>query len=185
MDKLAKKGLGLITSEEFQGYTSLSHLRRLSKSQVQEEWKSKWYKDQEDSDKGLVVRGMGTHYRQVAQDLLPFKSQPSFAGKYRRQQSAYIQLKTGIGYLKPFLKIINALEDDECAVCGAKETTAHLLLSCSRYRAERQVMRKKIEGRCPLSLQMLFGTAVGKEILMGFLLTTGICTREWAEPSQT
>ena len=128
---------------------------------------------------------MGTHYRQVAQDLLPFKSQPSFAGKYRRQQSAYIQLKTGIGYLKPFLKIINALEDDECAVCGAKETTAHLLLSCSRYRAERQVMRKKIEGRCPLSLQMLFGTAVGKEILMGFLLTTGISTREWAEPSQT
>ena len=42
-------------------------------------------------------------------------------------------------------------------------------------------MKKALELGQPLTLQMLFGTKIGSEALVGFLTSTEICTARWFE----
>ncbi len=97
----------------------------------------------------------------------------------KRHQAAYIQLKTGIGYLKPYFRKIGKAEDDKCfGDCNFKQTTKHLLLECPSYSEERKRMRKAL-GRLPLTLQILLCTREGKNALATFLGETEICTAGW------
>ena len=102
-------------------------------------WKQDWAAEEEKEEQGRMPVGLGKLYRQICQDNLAFKLTPSVPALFRPSQSAYIQLKTGIGYLKPFQRKIGSREDDLCKQCGRKETTAHLILSCTQYDEERKV----------------------------------------------
>ena len=121
--------------------------------------------------------GLGKLYRQICQDNLAFKLTPSIPALFQASQSAYIQLKTGIGYLKPFQKTIGSREEDLCKHYEKKETTAHLILSCAQYDEERKILKKKL--RFQPSLQALFTTSKGQSALAGYLASTRICTRGW------
>jgi hypothetical protein len=77
-DKLAKDGLDMETADRFATYTIHSHLKGRIKSKALENWKAKWFKDNEDREKGQPITGLGTTYRKIAQDLLPFSHKPKW-----------------------------------------------------------------------------------------------------------
>jgi hypothetical protein len=126
--------------------------------------------------------GLGKHYRRVCQNSLNFSFKPAIPDLPRRLQSAYIQLKTGIGYQRAYLAIIGRAENLYCNKCSknTRQTTTHLLLYCTTYAVERKEMKKALK-RLPFSLQTLFCTSTGKQALAKFLLETEICTAQWIQ----
>jgi hypothetical protein len=174
-DRLAKRGL-TETPDRGDIFVSISHLRRLAKARSTVQWKSSWISE---TEKGGRAKGLGTHYQRVCQGNLNFKPRLYTLALPRRHQSAYTQLKLGIGYLKAYQRLIGNSEDDSCSRCySSKETTTHLILRCEVYHKERQEMRKALKG-LPLTLQTLFCTTRGREALEGFLTSTEICTAKW------
>ena len=163
VDQLAKDGLAQPPEP---AYISLGYLKRVAKRKTMELWKQDWVAEEEKEEQGRMSVGLGKLYRQICQDNLAFKLTPSVPALFRPSQSAYIQLKTGIGYLKPFQRKIGSREDDLCKQCGRKETTAHLILSCTRYDEERKVLKKL---QFQPSLQALFTTSKGQAALAAYL----------------
>lgn len=62
----------------------------------------------------------------------------------KSQAAAIFQLRCGHCPLKKFLHRIGAEDDDRCEICRARETPAHFLIYCRRYKAQRQELRKKL-----------------------------------------
>ena len=151
----------------------------MAKADIKDKWKEDWSKEEERENTGLQARGLGIHYRKVTGGSIPFSFKPRLPAAPRKHQSAYIQLKLGIGYLRPFLKRAGKRESDLCDECEVKEDTEHLVLYCTRYNQERTRMKKALE-TLPLTLQALFCTEKGKAALAEYLISTKICTREWS-----
>ena len=174
-DRLAKAGLKAEPDARYT-FVSLSHLRRKARAQHVQLWKQLWGVEE---TKGLKAKGLGIHYRQVCQDFLDFSLKPTQPPMARPQQGAYIQLKTGIGFLRTHQKTLGKRDDDECfGGCRGRQSAGHLLLYCRHYRTERKVLKKALKG-LPLNLQVLLCTKAGKEALAGFLESTQICTAKW------
>ena len=110
---------------------------------------------------------------------LSFSLKPKLPPLPRKAQSAYIQLKTGIGYLRSYQRRIGKADTDTCRSCGKeKETTEHLVLHCAKYNGERKKMKRVLDN-LPLTIQILFCTEKGKNALAEYLISTKICTAEW------
>ena len=111
--------------------------------------------------------------------MLNFKPTVYTLALPRRLQSAYTQLKLGIGYLLAYQRLIGNSEEDECRRCySGRQTTTHLVLRCIAYTQERREAWKTLKGHPP-SLQLLFCTTAGREALATFLVKTEICTAKW------
>ncbi|KAK5991836.1 hypothetical protein PT974_07493 [Cladobotryum mycophilum] len=175
-DQLAKKGLE--ASYRGRPYASLSYLNRKIRKVIVQQWQTSWASEEMREETGQRARGLGTQYRRIAQDNLSFSLKANLVKGPRSTQSAYIQLKLGIGYLKSYQKAIKNLPDDRCR-CSQRHTTQHLLLRCSRYQGPRKALQKALGPGAQLTLQKLFTTKLGKEALIGFLTSTKICTRSW------
>jgi len=126
---------------------------------------------------GLKARGLGNHYRALVRGNLTFSLKPKLPALPRKHQSAYIQLKTGIGYLKPYQKRIGKTDTDRCDKCNEREDTEHLVLHCTKYEKERKKMKRGLDN-LPLTAQILFCTNKGKDALAAYLVSTKICTVE-------
>ncbi|KAK5992595.1 hypothetical protein PT974_06009 [Cladobotryum mycophilum] len=157
-DQLAKKGLE--ASYRGRPYASLSYLNRKIRKTTVQQWQTSWASEEMREETGQRARGLGTQYRRIAQDNLSFSLKANLVKGLRLTQSAYIQLKLGIG-------------------CSQRHTTQHLLLRCSRYQGPRKALQKALGPGAQLTLQKLFTTKLGKEALIGFLTNTKICTRSW------
>jgi ribonuclease HI len=179
-DQQAKAGL-LVEPFPQDLYTSISHLQRKAREATITAWKAYWAREE---DRGPKARGLGKHYRKVCNNQPSFSLKPSIPDLPRRHQSAYIQLKTGIGYLQDYQYTIGNATDFRCTRCnsGRIQTTTHLVLSCKAYDKERSQMDEALKG-LPLSLQTLFCTSKGKAALAGFLLDTEVCTARWLQGS--
>jgi ribonuclease HI len=178
-DVLAKNGLNA-SPDPTETFISTSYLRRVAKTEIIERWENDWYKEQEREEVGLKIRGLGKQYRALVQGNLSFSLKPKLPSLPRKHQSAYIQLKMGIGYLKPFQKVIGNSSDDRCRTCMKKEDTEHLVLHCTKYEKERKKMKKVLDN-LPLTTQILFCTNKGKDALAEYLIGTKICTAEWLQ----
>jgi ribonuclease HI len=174
-DRLAK--LGLTKNPQPRDiFVSISHLRRLSKAKGPIEWRTLW--ETEAAREGRA-RGLGNHFQRVCQGSLNFKPTVYTLALPRRLQSAYTQLKLGIGYLEAYQRLIGNSGDEECKkCCSGKQTTTHLVLKCKAYTQERRDAWKALKGHPP-SLRILFCTTIGREALAAFLLSTEICTAKW------
>jgi len=158
---------------------SLAFLRRQARAAIKEGWEKVWVGEESREGMGRKARGLGTHYRRVTRGLISYNLKPSLPVLPRPNQSGYIQLKIGIGYLSSYLFKIGKRDNEECeGGCLQRQTTTHLVLKCTRYAEERRNMRKCLKG-IPLTLQVLFTTTKGKEALGKFLCGTGICTAKW------
>ena len=95
----------------------------------------------------------------------------------RAIQTVYIQLRTGIGSLKSHLRVLRKTLDSFCWCCALQrpQTTKHILLQCPVYAIQRSVMQEALDG-APLTLWVLFRTAIGRKALEAFLSGTKICT---------
>jgi hypothetical protein len=130
----------------------------------------------------LKAVSLGKYYYRVCQNSLNFSFKPAIPDLPRRLESAYIQLKTSIGYQQAYLAVIGKAEKLYCNKCSknTRQTTIHLLLYCTAYAVERKEMKKTLE-RLPISLQTLFCTSAGKQALAKFVLKTEICTAQWLQ----
>jgi len=175
VDDLAKKALKKPPCSE--AYTSFSHIRRLVKAQALDQWRTMWTTEASKPR----PQGLGKHYQTISQDSLRFSFKPVFLQLPRKHQTAYIQLKTGIGYLRSYQFTIKKTPFNTCfGNCRSRQTTWHLVLECWTYNAQRALLRKALERvRLPLTLRTLFGTLKGRKALQTYLLDTKICTSQW------
>ncbi|EMT71749.1 hypothetical protein FOC4_g10000419, partial [Fusarium odoratissimum] len=60
----------------------------------------------------------------------------------RREAGVLSQLRTGMARINSYLSRIGAVESDMCECGCGPETMEHFLFRCSRWEAERQVMRQ-------------------------------------------
>ena len=180
-DQLAKKGLEV----DYQGspYISLSFLRRRIRETSIDSWKDLWTFEETREAEGRKARGLGTQYRRIARDCLRFSYKPNLPTSARRTQTAFIQLRLGIGYIKAYQRTIGKVASGHCRCLRGQhnQTVTHLLLFCKRYREQRKRMTRALGGGQPLSLPTLFMTKLGREALTGFLASTEICTAKWFE----
>jgi hypothetical protein len=95
--------------------------------------------------------------------------------------SSYIQLKIGHGHFKSYLKRLPDYQDsdDKCDCNNSNiQSPAHLLLSCSNYKAARAKIREKLHINS-LSMKALFTKREGIESVFEFLKETKIARRNW------
>ncbi len=110
-DYLAKKGLKLTPTSK--PTISYSHLARKARKTTTDGWQYLWAAVDD-----LALRGYGTLYRLLA------GNQPKISLKFkafsdnRAFQTAYIQLKTGVGSLKSHLRRIRKTTDSVYWCCG-------------------------------------------------------------------
>ncbi len=89
-------------------------------------------------------QGQGKLYSKVAKLSFSQKPQPPLTP--RSLHSAYVQLKTGIGFLKSYFNLIKKAEDSKCfGSCREKQTISHLLLDCELYSEERATLERVLE----------------------------------------
>ena len=100
-------------------------------------------------------------------------------GTRRETASAFYQLKIGHGYFKAYLHKRGHSSYNYCS-CNSRtrETLEYLLLSCTRYKEERQDLKKKIGG-LPFTMKVLLQTSIGIEAVLRFIDSTKISTRKW------
>ena len=128
---------------------------------------------------GKKTKELETIYRMILQDLLKFDRKPNLIETSRKHQSAYIQLKTDIDYLKFYFYSTGRNNDNMYfGNCIQKQTPKHIILYCKNHSKKREKMRKKIKN-LPFTLQTLFCTKKGKEALVDFLVDTEVCTANW------
>jgi len=94
-DLFAKRGLEM--KKSYEAYTSLSYIRHKMRKEDQINWEKDWYQAQQHQGKGL-----GKLYQKITQDSMRFGRKPNILKMPRKTQSAYIQLKTGIRYMKTY-----------------------------------------------------------------------------------
>jgi hypothetical protein len=121
------------------------------------------------------MKGVGRHYLSIVQDSIVFTRKIWLLKITRKNQSAYIQLKTGMSYLKTYFYRLSL--DLYCTEYNGrlKQSPAHLILHCKAYATERLALQKKIRN-LSLTLSILFTTGTGRQALAIYLVDTGICT---------
>ncbi len=138
-DQFAKYGLFMKESKE--SFTSISHLRRRAREQDISNWKANWDEEATRHTNGQHSVGIGQLYQSMVNYDPRISRKPDLLDLPKKHQSAFIQLKTGVGYLKIYFKCIECSEDDRCfGRCSAKQNTKHLVLECKRYSKERRLM---------------------------------------------
>ena len=90
----------------------------------------------------------------------------------RAQAATLTQLRTGHVPLNHYLHRIHAIDSPNCVACNEPETVDHYLLRCPRFRAQRQVLRRQLNGQA-LSARSLLGVCKNLPALMTFLQSTG------------
>ncbi|PQE10987.1 hypothetical protein CJF31_00000706 [Rutstroemia sp. NJR-2017a BVV2] len=86
-------------------------------------------------------------------------------------------LKIRYSYLKSYLYLLGYTSTNKC-ICGAKETSKHLLLNCSYFSLARNKLKDKLATNY-LLLPLLLNTTLGIEASIAYLSKTKICTRKY------
>jgi hypothetical protein len=144
--------------------TPVGHLKRLVREELTARWVEEW------------GEGSGKQYSKFVEPRFSVNlrtTQPS-----RAVQTAVLQLRTGVGNLKPYLKVVGKRTNDLCFTCRRRETAEHILLTCPRFVEARKEMQRTLPTSL-LSLRVLFNTTKGQQALEKFVVTTGICHRGW------
>jgi ribonuclease HI len=93
--------------------------------------------------------------------------------------SSYMQLKLGHGYFKSYLNRLPDYNSDKCDCDGNYiQSPAHLLLECSKYQAEQNKMKEKLQ-ISNLTLKLLLTAREGIQTIFDFLKNTEIVRRNW------
>ncbi|PQE21166.1 hypothetical protein CJF31_00010793 [Rutstroemia sp. NJR-2017a BVV2] len=86
-------------------------------------------------------------------------------------------LKIRYSYLKLYLYLLGYTSTNKY-ICGAKETSEYLLLSCSHFSLARSKLKDKLATNY-LLLLLLLDTTPGIEASIAYLSETKICIRKY------
>ncbi len=174
-DQFAKKDLIYTISKEV--FSSVNHLCRKARELDITNWKHTQKTTQIWQEYSHQAKGFSQFYQKISNHLSQFNQKPAIISLLKKHQSAFIQLKTRMGYIKSYFKKIRKAENNRCfGRCSVKQDTFHLILECRNHSKERKLMIAILrESGLPFILQILFETKVGKEMLVEFLVNSGIC----------
>ena len=90
----------------------------------------------------------------------------------RKQAANLIRLRTGHCCLNSYLHWYKIVDDPQCDCGKGIETPKHFLLTCKKYKKQRDQLRKKIEGR-NMRLGILLGNPKTTKATLEFIEETG------------
>ena len=168
-DKVAREALSL--PEPKRPLVTLSFLKSSIRARTLDLWEREW---------ALGKEGKGKIYSMINPNP-KLSLRPKEIAHDKATISAFIQLKTGIGYLRSYQFRLRRTSTDRCfRSCHSKQDTKHLILECPFYNEERAILRKALKKeRLPVTLPILFNTSKGLSILIDFLRATKIGTANW------
>ena len=170
-DGLARQGIQKRVKDK-DHFITLSFLKQTMKAKLLQAWKQSWISETLREEEGRQARGLGKFYRQQARRQVPrFSWKPPNMNSFSRStQSAYFQVRTGVGNILSHLEKIRKSATSLCNFCKKnKQTVTHLLLHCKEFSKERNQAFEKVE---PRTLPILFNTEVGREATMRYLQST-------------
>jgi hypothetical protein len=169
-DEVAKEALKSDTEKRL--LTPLSFFKSSIKERVKLYWEKHWE---------TAPSGKGKLYSALNKSPKLSFTKPAIPLQAKGLTSAYIQLKTGIGYLKSYQFRINKANSTYCfGKCQATQDTRHLILYCKNYENERLILISTLKKeKLPITLPVLFNTDKGKAALFTYLDSTGIGTAAW------
>ncbi|CDO68734.1 hypothetical protein BN946_scf184652.g61 [Trametes cinnabarina] len=150
---------------------SQSALKAAYKKKLSRDWTDRW----KASKQGTRLARNVDPSPPGKQVLKLFKDLP------RRQASILTQLRSGHVGLNAFLHRIKAVSSPLCSTCQSAETVQHYLLTCRRWLAQRDTLRRAV-GR-DLSLRSLLGTAKHRGALLAYIEATRRFEAYLNEPS--
>ncbi|KAJ7202248.1 hypothetical protein B0H12DRAFT_994680, partial [Mycena haematopus] len=85
------------------------------------------------------------------------------------------QLRTGHIGLNAYLARFGAVNSALCQTCQEPETVNHFLLSCRRFRTQRDTLRRAlfVDGRQSLTKRTLLGKVKNRSRLLEYIRATG------------
>ncbi|KAJ7347232.1 hypothetical protein DFH08DRAFT_867644 [Mycena albidolilacea] len=94
-------------------------------------------------------------------------------------------MRTGHAGLNAYLARFGAVDSGLCQHCRESETVTHYLLTCWRFTAQRDVLRRALyAGKCqPLIKKTLLGKHKNKLLLLTYVAATGRFPRYTPAPS--
>lgn len=164
-DKLAKTALSK-GNIEMQVSISKAEVKSVIWKTVNQMWQERWDRE-----------GKGRQLYQIQRDV---KCTVIGSGN-SREETVISRLRLGHCLLNKTLKLIGKHDTGLCEVCKEEESVEHVVLRCSRYDVQRELMRNKlreIEVQ-DMTLKGLLSTQhrAQTRILMGFLRDTGVYNR--------
>ncbi len=164
-DKLAKvtftKG-----NIEMQVSISRAEVKSVIWERINQMWQERWDRE-----------GKGRHLYQIQREV---KCSVIGSGD-RREETVISRLKLGHCLLNKTLKLIGKHDTGMCEVCQEEESVEHVVLRCSRYDVQRELMRNKLREMevQDITLKGLLSTQhrAQTRILMDFLRDTGVVNR--------
>jgi hypothetical protein len=146
---------------------SLTYLKRKAKESLLKSWQN--YYNSTAAKKGTYYQNLQT---QPAWKPLNLQLKAT-----RIVWSSYMQLKLGHGYFKSYLKRLSDYDSDKCDCNNNSiQSSAHLLLSCSKYTAEYSKIKNKLKVS-NLSLKLLLNTRNEIQAVFNFLKNSEIARK--------
>lgn len=96
---------------------------------VSDVWQKKWDTDTK-----------WRHYYSIQKSI----KVKGFKGKCRRDEVVFSRLRFGHMGLKSTLYLMTKCVSDKCEVCNVPENVEHVIMKCSKYESERNILRDKI-----------------------------------------
>lgn len=163
-DEIAKTALKLKDDEIMKVPFGKGEAKSLIRKAVSDEWQNKWDTDNK-----------GRHYYSIQKSI----KVKGFKGKYRRDEVIFSRLRLGHTGLKSTLYLMTKCVSDKCEVCNVPENVEHVIMKCSKFDFERNILRDKI---CELgrgwNLEGILGISEETwecyEALFNFLKSTGL-----------
>ena len=139
-DHLARQGLQKNIKHK-NHFITHSYIKQAIKVYLMKAWKRIWISETIREEEGKKARGLGKFYRTQARQMIPrITWKPANLSHFSRStQSAYCQVRTGVGNILSHLFIIGKSETSICNFCQRKrQTVSHLLLECRFFKEERE-----------------------------------------------
>ncbi len=123
----------------------------------------------------------GNQYRKIISNVnLSHKSLKELRKIDKLTFSTFIQLKMRHDYFKSYLHRLSENNSNKCyEICNARQTSKHLLLNCSHYRAEQRKRKKKAQFKNTDIILTLFIIKIERIATLEYLKNTRITMRKW------
>ena len=155
--------------------TTLTHLRRIFKSQQLSDWRKHWITSKHGKQ---YVNNSNKHWPKL-------KLATSYTNTSRHTVFQLLSLRTGHGFFKSYLKKIKAkdITTSKCNCGHPNQTVDHLLLYCPIYQRQRKKMLKRVGSTRVKRWDLLYNQRNIPHTLE-FLQSIGIAGHNWYSAGQ-
>lgn len=164
-DKNAKQAAGNPNIDIEVNY-SKAEIKSMAKNKIKGKWQTLW-------DNGLNGRQFYNIQNKVGKGRNTNRS--------KDEEDVFSRMRYGHTRLNNTLLIMKKHADGNCQFCGSLETIEHVILNCTKYQEERQILIAQLQGeQMRLNLQdilQISSSGICFKYVIGFLRNTGLIKR--------